>query len=108
MNHHSAVLFFFVISSFIVYRKSMFLITNSTYANKMYSTLMKQNLHTVLHAAKKYSVQPGFAFYTLLLGKIFFESRLKKVCFLNRIKIACYPISFGQKQSSFSVFLIEI
>jgi hypothetical protein len=27
-----------------------------TYANKMYSTLMKQNVHTVSHAAKKYSV----------------------------------------------------
>jgi hypothetical protein len=56
---------------------------------------MKQNLHTVLHAAKKYSVysvHADFRFYKLSLSKIFLKSRLKKVCFLNWIKIACFPI----------------
>ena len=55
-----------------------------TQQNKMYGTLMKSNLHTVLHAAKKYSVysvHAGFDIYTLFLSKISLEFMLKKVFF---------------------------
>jgi hypothetical protein len=57
-----------------------------THANKVYSTRIKKNVHSVLHASEKYrvySVHVGFNFYTLFLSKIFSPVYIEKVCFLN-------------------------
>ena len=47
---------------------SVFLMTKCTRASKVYRTLMKQKLHTVLHAARRssvYTVHPDYSVYTL-------------------------------------------
>jgi hypothetical protein len=53
--------------------KPMFLMIECTHINKVYITLMKQNVHTVLHAVIKnsvYTVHADFSIYILLFFKV--------------------------------------
>ncbi len=64
----------------------------------MYGTLMKKDLHTVLHADKKssvYTVHVEFSFYTLFC-KIFVSLCLQKVYLLIEFDPDCICIHFVQ------------
>ena len=69
---------------FILFKNvcTVFLIRECTRINKVYGTLMKKDLHTILHADEKssvYTVHVEFYFYTLFFCKIFASLYLQNV-----------------------------
>ncbi len=63
-----------------------------TCVNKVYGTLKKYNVHTVLHAAEKnsvYSVHSESSFYTLLFSMIFLLLYSQKVYLFSMITVKC-------------------